>query len=219
MKSRVRRLLQPAGATRKTYSVTMGSDQVEMIDKLALFFGRETGQKISRNQLIEEAVGGFIDDSMEIIRETYDMDIRCIPLAALDRSSSLDVTNVAELDTVILPAKDNAQYREDFFVRRQWGNIRIVEEKLACMRYLAIYVGAPTSGITHYAGIASYQRDPDHSGRYMILLDGAPQALQHTVAAGDPSLAAGMRSCRYTALHVLQCARSLQDLFAPFSEL
>lgn len=219
MKGRVRRLLQPAVLRRKTFSVTMDSNQVEMVDKLALFFGEKTGQKISRNQMIEEAVGGFIDDSAEVIQEQFDMDIRTVTIAELERGRRSNATDVAELDTLIVPARDNAAYREDFFVRHVWSNVRVVEEKLQCMRYLAVYVGAPTSAITHYAPIGSYRKDPQNPGRYSILLEGNPQPLPQRVEAGDPGAAAGMRSCRYTAFYLLCRARSLQDLFEPLGEV
>jgi len=219
MKGRVRRLLQPAVMRRKTFSVSMDSNQVDMVDKLALFFGGKTGQKISRNQMIEEAVGGFIDDSAEVIREQFDMDIRTITIAELERNRRAGATDVAELDTLIVPARDNAVYREDFFVRRVWNNVRVVEEKLQCMRYLAVYVGAPTSAITHYAPIMSYRRDSQNPGRFSILLEGEPLPLPRHVEAGDPGAAAGMRSCRYTAFHLLCQARNLQDLFEPLGEV
>lgn len=218
MKSRVRRLLDPPSNTRKTFSVSMNSEQMEMVDKLALFFAEKTGQKVSRNQMIEEAVGGFIDDSMEVIREKFDMDIRMIPLAELEHNRYQGITDVTELDTVIVPAKDNDLYREAFFIKRRWRNVRIVEEKLQCMRYLAVYVGAPTSGITHVAQIASYHKDPDNPGRYTIELVDTPQPLPNIVVAGDPAAAAGMRSCRYTAINILRRAHTIQELFEPMTD-
>lgn len=218
MKSRVRRLLEPTEKTRKTFSVSMSSEQMEMVDKLALFFAEKTGQKFSRNQMIEEAVGGFIDDSMEVIREQFDMDIRFIPLAELERSHNLRCTNVTELDTVIVPARDNDDYRENFFLQRKWCNVRILEEKLQCMRYLAVYVGAPTSGITHVAQIANYQKDPENPSRFVIHFSDTPQPLPNIVVAGDPAAAAGMRSCRYTAIDILRRAHTIQELFEPVAE-
>lgn len=218
MKSRVKKLLQPTSGVRKTYSISVDMDQMEMLDKLAAFFAEKTGHKVSRSQIIEEAIGGFIDDSMEVIRDAYDMDFRMIPVATLERNHDIEITDVVEMDTIIVPAQYGQRYRDAFFQRRRWGNIRAVEEKLECMRYMAVYVGKPTSGITHYAEIAAYGADPEHEGRFVVELEGVPKALPQTVEATDAKSAAGMRSCRCTSLHLLKQSRTLYDLFESMGE-
>ena len=214
MKSRVIQLLEPAHSFRKTLSVSMDSRQMEMIDKLALFFSEKSGQKLSRNQVIEQALDGFIDVSVEVIQQQFEMDIRMITLAELNRNQNVCTIDVTELDTVIVPAKDNDAYHNAFFRRNEWRNVRIREDKLRQIHYFAVYVGAPTSGITHYAKITDYHHDEDNPGRYVIRFE-EPEPLPQTVEAEDSTTAAGMRSCRYTALFLLQRAHTIRELFSP----
>ena len=80
------------------------------------------------------------------------------------------------------------------------------------MKYIAIYVGAPVSAITHYGKIKDGGILFDEgTERYTILLDGPAEALPHVIPLGNIN-AATTRSPRYVKLDTLLGADTYGDL-------
>lgn len=211
MRSHVARILKKPMKIRRMMSVTLDGEQMEMVEKLSLFFSRETHRTFSKNQVIEEAVRAFADESAEYITEEYDMDIRSITLTEMQEYKRMTSVEVAAFDTVILPAKDNESCRRALFEEHMWYPVQLNSDKLKQIQFVALYIGAPCSGITHYARILSYgplTGDP----KKQILRFEPPEELPSKIELGDMN-AAGMRRPRYTTLGLMLEAKLMEDLF------
>lgn len=211
MRSHVARILKKPVRTRRMMSVALDNEQMELVEKLSLFFSRETSRAFSKNQFVEEAVRAFADESAEYIAEQYDIDIRSITLTEMREYKRSTNVGVAAFDTVVFPAKDNDSAKLRLFSEQAWYPVRLDREKLEKIRYVAFYIGAPTSGITHYACISSREPIPGEPGKYKLNFD-APEALPRPVELGGLS-AAGMRQPRYTTLALLLEALTMEELF------
>lgn len=62
-------------------------------------------------------------------------------------------SNDETFDTVVFPAHEEG-FRETFLDENKWYYVRIRKDRIPNLKYIAIYVGAPVSKITHYAKIA-----------------------------------------------------------------
>lgn len=211
MKSHVAKILKKPVRVRRMMSVTLDGEQMELVEKLSLFFSRETASAFSKNQVVEEAVRAFTDESIEYIAEEYDFDLRSIPLTDMRQYKRETFVNIAAFDTVVFPAKDNESARKRFLQENAWYPVRLNKDKLQRMRYVAVYIGAPTSGITHYAQISGYEPMPGEIPGYKLLF-GQPEELPHIVELGGMN-AAGLRRPRYTTLALLLEAKTMDELF------
>ena len=211
MKNRVAKILRQPARTRRMMSVTLDSEQMEMVEKLSLFFTCKTNRAFSKRHVVEEAVRAFTEESAEYISEAYDFDIRSVTLTEMQQYQGCGNVMVAAFDTVILPAKDNENCRRALFEEHAWYPVQLSSEKLAHIQYLAIYIGAPCSGITHYARITSYEPAPGMPEKQLLRFE-PPEELPFKLCLGGMH-AAGLRKPRYTTLSLLLEARTIEDLF------
>ena len=211
MKHPVARLLAPPVKSRRNMSISLEEGQMAMVEKLSVFLSQKANRTISKNHVVEEAVRTFSEESADYICQEYDFDIRSATMADLQEYRSTCV-KVLDFDTVIVPAKDNDAYRKALLHARAWGNVRIDRNKLDKIKYVAIYVGAPTSGIQYYAKLKRYYPALNEPEKYVLEFDGEAVQLAYKVVLGDlhPS---SMRSCRYTTLELLLQAQLVEELF------
>lgn len=117
-------------------------------------------------------------------------------------------------DTIVCPARDDG-FESAFLGQRAWWAIRIREENIPKIRYIAMYRVAPTSAITHYGEverIEPYAGADEPEGKYRLVLKGEPVALDHTVPLGkNPNLKP--QGARYASLAEILKARTLDDIF------
>lgn len=211
MKSHVAKILRRPVRERRMMSVALDGEQMELVEKLSLFFSRETSRAFSKNQVVEEAVRAFTDESAEYISERYDLDIRSATLTEMREYKRNTSVGIASFDTVVFPAKDNDSARLRLFEECAWYPVQLDRDKLEKIRYVAFYIGAPTSGITHYAHISAREPIPGEPRKYKLIFE-PPEELPHTVELGGLS-AAGMRRPRYTTLALLLEAVTMDELF------
>lgn len=211
MKSHVARLLKQPARTRRMMSVSLDNEQMELVEKLSLFFSRETSHAFSKNQVVEEAVRAFTDESAEYISETYDMDIRSATLTEMREYKRNTSVGVAAFDTIVIPFRDNEPTRQRLFKENSWYPVRLDKDKLQRIRYLAMYFGSPVMGITHYAAIAGQEPIPGEQGAYKLILEPSEE-LGRVVELGYFN-ASRLRRPRYTTLAMLLEARTMDELF------
>lgn len=211
MKSHVAGILRRSARKRRIMSVALDSDQMDLVEKLSLFFSRETSRAFSKNQVVEEAVRAFTDESAEYISDRYDLDIRSATLTEMREYKRGTSIAVASFDTVVFPAKDNESAKLRLFEEHAWYPVQLDKDKLQKIRYIAFYIGAPTSGITHYARISSHEPMPGEPQKCKLLFE-PPEELPQPVELGSLN-AAGMRRPRYTTLALLLEAATMDELF------
>lgn len=211
MRNHVARLLKQSSKPRKMLSITLDTEQVELAEKLALFFSRETNHNFTRNQIIEESVRAFVSESVEFIAEEFDMDIRNTTLTEMQQYKRICAVDVSALDTVVLPVRDDDHCRELLFRSRRWNPVQLDNEKLLNLKYAAFCFGNPTSAITHYARIRSFAPAPGDP-RKKILHFELPETLGQRLEWQEPA-ASRLRRPRYTALAILMEAKTIDELF------
>lgn len=195
LKSRLKKAEEPL---RKPLSVPFKLDNIQKLDAIAKAITQHSDRTTTRNMLIEDAIESFIEDAVALLT---------------DEGIELDVTDNSDFDTVVFPARIEEGYEEAFFNEHQWYYVRVAESRIPKIRYIALYVGAPQSAITHYAKVApnGFQYDKNEK-KYRIILDGDPIKLPKPIPLGNASPLA-VRSPKYTTLQKLFTAAEFRELY------
>ena len=193
------RLTRMQETSRKPISIPFKEENIKRLDSLARAMTRHSGTTVSRNMLIEDAVESYIEEAVTIFSEEG------IPL---------DVDEEPAFDTVVFPAKMDEDYMEAFFNDLEWRYVRVDKNKIPRIKYIALYVGAPQSSITHYATVApgGFEYVPE-LGKYRIRLQGGPVELPRPVPLGSAS-PMSVRSPKYTTLQKLMSANEFRELYS-----
>lgn len=211
MREYVARLLQRSEPQKKLIQLILDGDQAEMIEKLSLFFSRETNEPFTENRVIEEAVRMFVNESAQYIAEEFDMDIRETSLSEMRRYQSGTTVDICVLDTVVVPFQDTASNRAALLKPGESAPLVMDCDKLDCTKYIAFYMGTPTCAITHYAGVTGSFAEPGGSNKVRLRYD-KPEELRHRLEWENPA-GKGLRRPRYTMLKMLLEARMIEELF------
>ncbi|MEY8352827.1 hypothetical protein AALB39_05635 [Lachnospiraceae bacterium 54-53] len=192
------RLKKEPAIPTKQLNITLDTRDVDNLEKIAALLTKETSQTTTRNELIKTAIKGFLAESVEELEaQGYDLDI--------------DDASLFPYDTLILPAHQEG-FIETFLGDNKWFPIRANDYKIRKMKYIAIYVGAPVSAITHYGKLKEdgilFDEDTE---RYTVLLDGPAKQLPHAIPLGNIN-AAATRYPRYVKLSTLLSADTYEDL-------
>jgi hypothetical protein len=110
-----------------------------------------------------------------------------------------------EFDTIVCPAHQDG-FEEEFLGRNRWYAIRISKTVIPRLRYIALYVTAPVSQITHYGRIRSIKPWRD-SGKYIVLLKGNARRIGPILSS--PKI--NIQAPRFALLARLKRARTLAD--------
>lgn len=111
-------------------------------------------------------------------------------------------------DTIIVPAKEDSFYRV-FLGEGCWYPIRLGDQKLKLIKWIAVYQTSPISAITHFAKIDRIENYLE-TGRYKIIFND-PEELPHAIPIGDTSKQS-FQGQRYTTLKKLKSATLISDL-------
>lgn len=142
--------------------------------------------------------------------KSSDMNIRSETLTEMREYKRATSVGIAAFDTVLLPAKDNEAAKSRLFVEHAWYPVQMKREKLEKIRYVAFYVGAPTSAVAYYASITAYEPLSGEPNKFKLSFE-EPEALLPPVGLGNYS--AGLRRPRYTTLALLLEAKTVDELF------
>ncbi|MFA6850358.1 MAG: ribbon-helix-helix domain-containing protein [Selenomonadaceae bacterium] len=205
LKEKIRRALTEE-APRKNITISLDANLLEQAERIAKSFSEVKGKMVSRNTLIEDSLREYLEAASSVLAELgYEF----------DDESDADLENDAEIsiddyDTVIFPAH-NEGFHETFLGEDAWYSVRIREDRIPKIKYVAIYRASPISGITHYAKVKSIQQYKD-TKKKIIYFDGSAIALPEIVILGDTNQNA-MRAPRYTTIEKLIAAKAVADLF------
>lgn len=184
---------------RKPLSISYKVEHIKNLDILAKAITQHSGQTTTRNMLIEDAIDAFIKETTIVLTE---------------QGIELDIEDDNEFDAVVFPAQMGDDYREAFFDEHEWRYVRVAKERIPKIKYIALYVGAPQSAISHYAVVAQdgfiYV---ESEKKYKIVLDGDPVELPHPIPLGSAS-AQAVRSPKYTTLQKLFTANEFRELYS-----
>ena len=111
-------------------------------------------------------------------------------------------------DTIIVSAKEES-FDSVFLGEWCWYPIRIGSEKLASLKWIAVYQTSPVSAITHFAKIEQIV-DYKDTGRYKIVFE-EPEELDNQIVLGDHR-GRTLQGQRYTTLEKLKAAKQIEDL-------
>lgn len=183
---------------KKQIAISLKAECIEQLDAIARTLSRQSGRSTSRNMIIEDAIEAYIQDAMQIFEEEG--------IEVETESFDNEI-----FDTVVFPAHEEG-FRKAFLDENKWYYVRIGKDRIPKLRYVAVYVGAPVSKITHYAKIAQngFEYDEDEK-KYIIHFEGQAVELENPVPLGGIS-AASTRAPKYTTLQKLLTAEQYKEL-------
>lgn len=191
------RIKKPVEEPKKQVGLSIKIADLEKLELLSTAMSKHAGECITRNQLIYDAIEAYIMEATDYLRQEG---------IQLD-----DSLLQADYDTVVFPAHEDG-FRSVFLGEEQWRYVRVNRHRIPHIRYIAIYVGAPISAITHYAEVAEngFVFDNEEE-KYIVKLASAPIKLNAPIPLGAISPAA-VRSPKYTTLNKLLHAEKFADL-------
>ncbi len=190
---------------KKTISVVVESEKLEMLDVIIRGFSTLNPEKnFTRQKLFDMAIESLIKEAQGILEENGLLE---------NGFADVENTEVREnvFDTAIFPAWPDG-FEEAFLGEKRWYYVRLGHDKIDKIKYVACYVGAPVSAITHYAKVKNIEVvEVEGKQKYIINFEGEPIALENPVPLGDVH-ATAVRANRYVTLETLKNARSYKDL-------
>jgi len=116
----------------------------------------------------------------------------------------------SDLDTVVVPAHEDG-FEETFLGENRWYAVRIHPTMFSQLKYIAAYVTAPVSAVTHYAPIRSIE-PWQNTGK--VVINFAEPAREITpLRATKNGRVSHLQGLRYTNFDKLKKATSLDEAF------
>jgi hypothetical protein len=195
---------------KKQISIMTNERTLRLLDIILDQFKKVTDGKFasSRNQLIEMAIEEFIQTSADVLFEDHKINIEEFLEIYEDEGS--DEGNEDTVRNLVLFPATHTNFEKIFLKENCWYSVRINEKNIPNIEYAASYVGAPVSGITHYAKVDRIEKFDD--GKYIIYFEGEPVSLKNTVRLGDSPINS-VRKLRYSTLDRLLSAGQVSDLW------
>ena len=109
-------------------------------------------------------------------------------------------------DMIIVPAKEDG-FKKVFIGKNCWFAIRLNEDKINGLRYIAAYQVAPVSATTHLAKIRSIEKYKN-SVKYIVYFQGPARKLRRPIKAKHLT----MQSLVYGNREALRKAKSIEDV-------
>ncbi len=116
----------------------------------------------------------------------------------------------ADFDTIICPAQREG-FEHAFLDKKAWWAIRINDQKIAAIKYIAIYQVAPISAITHYGEVDRIEPYQDGK-KYIVYLKDDSIELEKPIKLGkDVNLSP--QGSRYSTLERIKKAKTFKEVF------
>jgi hypothetical protein len=122
----------------------------------------------------------------------------------------LPSTDLDELDTIVVPAKEDG-FKDVFIGEKCWYQIRISAAMLNKIKYIAAYQVAPISAITHVAEVDRIEKYKD-SDKYILYFKNEAKQITKVALSGQTKGKAP-QAPRYTSYSRLIEADTLDDLW------
>jgi hypothetical protein len=135
-----------------------------------------------------------------------------------DKLTEEEQSEIEALDTIVVPARQDG-FNETFIGENCWYAIRISTSMLSKIKYIAAYITAPDSRITHFAEVDKIIRyvDPDTgktTDKYKLIFKGPAQEIGPIVHLKEKDKRkVSMQRPRYTTFEKLKSAHTLGELF------
>ena len=124
--------------------------------------------------------------------------------------SLLDTEDADELDTIVVPAREDG-FNEEFLQNERWYAIRISNTMLDKIKYIAAYQVAPISGITYIAEIDRVEKYND-TNKYIVHFK--PNTTQKIEKVGlGTKKGQAPQAPRYTSYNTIINANTLDDIW------
>lgn len=125
-------------------------------------------------------------------------------------SPSAQAVDASELDTVVVPAREDG-FQETFLGENRWYAIRIHGTMRPQIKHIAAYRIHPTSAITHIAPVASIEAWKD-TAKFVVNFS-APAKEIGPIPLVKGGRCKALQNLRYTNREKLMSAKSLEDLW------
>lgn len=115
-------------------------------------------------------------------------------------------------DTIIVPARKDG-FDQVFLKEKQWYDIRISNNRIGNIKYIAAYQVAPIKAIVYYAKVKEIIESDNVPGYKKIIFDGDPIELETPIKLGE-NIALAPQNSRYVYFSQLMSAKTLDELFS-----
>lgn len=116
-----------------------------------------------------------------------------------------------DLDTVVVPAHEDG-LQEVFLGENRWWAVRIHPSMAKQLKYIAVYVTAPTSAITHYAPIQSIE-PWKNTGKVVINFSEPAKRFVPELKLKEHGRVSPLYGLRYTKFEKLNKATTMDEAF------
>ena len=206
-----KKLWEKENESSKLVTLNFKENTLKKLDIMSHAIYEQSKNKYSRAQLIDV----IITEYYEGFEEDFQKDFGINPVRLYEkRDTNAEEEKIEEdFDLATFPAHEEG-FNEVFLGENMWRYVRINKNKIDKIKYVASYVGAPVSAITHYSVVKEIRltNNKDQKGKYEIIFDGEAIPLSKPVPLGNTN-ANAMRSPRYTKLETLLKAETIDDLF------
>jgi restriction system protein len=121
-----------------------------------------------------------------------------------------EVKKEVDWDTIVCPAQEEG-FKRAFLEQKAWWAIRLNNNTIPFIKYIAIYQVAPVSQITYYGKVGKIE-PYENTGKYKIFLDGEPVKLEKPVGFGK-NIYLKPQGPKYAKLEVIKSANALDDIW------
>lgn len=115
----------------------------------------------------------------------------------------------AHYNTIVVPAHSKG-FQDVFCGALMWPNLKVDKNKIANLKYIAIYQTSPISAITHYGEVKEYVA-LERVGRFNIFIKSQPIEIEHVKLT--PQDVCAVQGPRYTTLELILSAKQLSRAF------
>ena len=196
-------LLKNSKSSKKQIAVYFDDATIEKIDMtIRLFSAVSESKSFSRNTLIEEAVNRFLDESEEFLSNEMGLSVK----------EEIEEVKRRKNNTVIFSSVDRG-FEETFMGEKEipcWYPCTCSSERLANLKYIAIYRGAPISAITHYAKIKEIKFSSEKNCN-VCYFDGEPIELPNKIGLGSKP-GCFFRGPKYTSIESMLNATDADEI-------
>ena len=197
------KLLKNSKSTKKQIAVYLDDATVERIDMtIRLFSVVSEAKSFSRNTLIEEAVNKFLDESEEFLYNEMGLSVK----------DEIEEAKSKKNDTVIFSSVDRG-FEETFLGEVElpcWYPCNCSPERIANLKYIAVYRGAPVSAITHYAKVKEIKYSEEKECN-VCYFEGSPIELPNKIGLGSKP-GCFFRGPKYTSIESILNAATADDI-------
>lgn len=214
-KSFIDKLINKEDIVKKLISINLEKKTVDDINLVIRAMNKvsDSGITITKQSFLEECIKDGIETTKEYLKEYLEQTGTKIE----DLLNDNEVEAKEDVyDTIVVPAQQDG-FEKVFLGENQWYYIRIDKKRLKKIKWIAVYVGAPVSAITHYAKVKGEPELDENEGKYIIKFDGEPIQLTHKIILGDIN-SMYVRSNKYITKQQLLEAREYKDIIK-FNEM